>query len=395
MINLAKAWDWPAARTAQRAALGVAAVALGLCLVGAIVRPAQFFHSWLLAFYSLLALGLGSLALLMLHHLTGGVWGIAIRRILEASSQTLPLLLVLFLPVLAGLPDNYQWARGVQPHESTGEQRFAEQEAYYQLPFFLVRAAIYFAVWWGLIFLLGRWSAEHDRTGDPAVARRAQQASGVGLVLYGTTVTFSGIDWVMSLDEHWASTIFGPIVATSQMLAAMAMAIVIVTLLANHPLLSAVAAPRLWNDLGNLLLAFVMLWTYMAFSQFLLMWSGNLPEEISWYKRRTDGGWIVVAVLLAVCSFALPFCFLLMRDVKRNPARLRAVALLVLAMSFVNQYWLIAPAFSESLWLDWLDIAALAGAGGLWVAMFLWQLQTAPILPLHMEAAAQEALGHA
>jgi hypothetical protein len=395
MINTSKAWDWPAAAPLQRGALVVGGVGLAACLLGAFLRPAQFFHSWLFAFISLLAFPLGSLALLMLHHLTGGAWGVAIRRTLEAASRTLPLALVMFLPLLVGLTDNYSWARHDGAADAADEHRYAAQEMYYQLPFFLGRAAACFAAWMILVFLFSRWSAEEDRTGDKASAIRARHASGVGLAIYGLTVTVASIDWIMSLDGHWSSTIFGPIVASSQMLPALALAVVAATFLAEKPPLAAMSGPRLWGDLGNLLLAFVMLWTYMAFSQFLLMWAGNLPEEITWYQRRSEGGWVIVVVLLAICAFALPFCFLLLRDVKRNPARLRGVALAILAMSFVHEYWLIAPAFSETLTIDWLDVAALAGGGGLWLAMFLWQLQTAPVLPLNLEIHVEEALHHA
>jgi hypothetical protein len=383
-------WVWAEAHPVQRLALALGGAGLAACALGAIWNTEQFFHSYLLAFITWLALGLGSLPLLMLHHLTGGRWGFVIRRMLEAASRTLPLMLLLFLPLVFGLSQNYSWARPEQTHENL------QREIYLGIPFFLVRAGIYFAVWLTMMFLLNSWSAGHDRTGDPAFPRRAQQFSGPGLVLYGLTVTFAGIDWVMSLDAKWYSTIFGPVVATSQMLPALALAIAAATFLASRPPLASVAIPAVWNDLGNLLLAFVMLWTYMAFSQFLLIWSGNLPEEISWYLARSEGGWIWIAVALAVFYFALPFLLLLSRDIKRNPAKLRVVALAVVAMSFVNHFWLIAPAFSpQALWLDWMDVAAMIGVGGLWLAVFLWQIQMHPILPLHPEIVAEEALHHA
>jgi hypothetical protein len=246
------------------------------------------------------------------------------------------------------------------------------------------------------MFLLNRWSAEHDRTGDNAVARRAQRFSGPGLILYGLMVTFAGIDWVMSLEPEWYSTIFGPVMATSQMLPALALAIVIATFLTAHPPLSGIATPAVWNDLGNLLLAFVMLWTYMAFSQFLLIWSGNLPEEIVWYIVRSEGGWQWLAVALAVFGFALPFTLLLSRHIKRDPSRLRVVGLLVVAVSLLYHFWLIVPAFwPGQFWVDWMDVAAVVGVGGLWLAVFLWQVQTLPVVPLHHEAPAMEALHHA
>jgi hypothetical protein len=370
--------------------LVIGVIALGACALGALIDMDQFFHSYLLAFMTWLAIALGSLPLLMLHHLTGGVWGLVIRHILEAASRTLPLMLALFVPLVFGLAYNYEWARPSADHEHS------EQAIYLGLPFFLVRAGLYFAVWLLIMYLLNRWSAAHDRTGDPALLRQAQQFSGPGLILYALTITFAAIDWVMSLDTGWYSTIFGPVMATGQMLPALAFAIAVATFLGSRPSFSQVATPAVWNDLGNLLLAFVMLWTYMSFSQFLLIWTGNLPEEISWYLARSEGGWVWIAIVLAACGFGLPFLFLLLRDIKRDPARLRVVALAVVAVSFVNQFWLIAPAFSRGwLRLDWMDVAAVAGMGGIWLGVFLWQVQRQPVLPLHPDAPAEEVLHHA
>jgi hypothetical protein len=382
-------WEWTEARPVQRLALAVGGASLGACALGVIWDWDQFFHSYLLAFMTWLAFGLGSLALLMLHHLTGGRWGFAIRRVLEAATRTLPLMLVLFLPLLAGLAQNYPWAQSQEAREN------AAQQTYLSTPFFLLRAGAYFAIWLTIMFLLNRWSAAHDRTGDPVWPRRAQSLSGPGLVLYGLTVTFAAIDWVMSLDAHWYSTIFGVVVATSQMLPALALAIACATFLSEKGPDTFFQA-AVWNDLGNLLLAFVMLWTYMAFSQFLLIWSGNLPEEISWYLARSEGGWIWIAVGLAAFNFVLPFVLLLSRDIKRDPKRLRGVAIAIVAMSVVYQFWLIAPAFSRSTFrLHWMDVAAVLGMGGLWLAFFIWQVQARPILPVHGEAIGEEALHHA
>jgi len=389
-MNATDNWVWAEAQPVQRWALAVGGAGLWACALGGLWDPAQFFHSYLLAFMSWLAIGLGSLALLMLHHLTGGGWGVVIRRMLEAATRTLPLMLILSLPLALNLHEVYRWAKPPQPHEN------AAQQAYLSIPFFLARGGIYFAVWLIVMFLLKSWSTAHDRTGDPAFSRRAQHFSGPGLVLYALTVTFAAIDWVMSLDTHWYSTIFGAVVATSQMLPALALAIAAITFLATRQPLADFATPAIWNDLGNLLLAFVMLWTYMAFSQFLLIWSGNLPEEISWYVARSEGGWIWVAVALAVFNFALPFALLLSRDIKRHPARLRVVAISVVAMSFVYQFWLIAPAFSpRALWLHWMDVTAVLGMGGFWLRIFLSEVQARPILPVHPDAVGEEVLHHA
>jgi hypothetical protein len=312
-----------------------------------------------------------------------------IRRLLEAATRTLPLMLVLFLPIVLGLGETYEWA---QPG---GSENLGDRRLYLNLPFFLVRSGIYFAIWLGMAFLLNHWSAEYDRTGDARWERRAQQCSGPGLVLYGLTVTFTAIDWVMSLDPQWSSTIFGALMAAGQLLPALGLAIALASCLPPEPSLVKVATPNVWNDLGNLLLAMVMLWTYMAFSQFMVIWSGNLPEEISWYVNRAEGGWQWIGAALAIFYFALPFVLLLSRDIKRHPARLRTVAIAVVGMSFVHEFWLIAPVFSpRQLRLHWMDVMALAGVGGLWLALFFRHIQARAVVPIH-DPLLEEALSHA
>lgn len=385
MKTTASSFDWPEGRRWQRQLLLVGIASLCLCAIGAAFDVQQFFRSYLLGFFSWLGIALGSLAILMLHNLTGGAWGLTLRPLFEAATRTLPLLAVLFLPIAFGLDQIYPWS-------NMDRADLGAKAAYLNVPFFLARAVGYFAIWIGLALLLNRWSAAHDRTGDPAMMERTQQLSAPGLVLYGLTVTFASIDWVMSLQPEWSSTIFGAVVATGQLLPALALAIAVAAAL---PRSEHAAAPSTWNDLGSLLLAFVMLWSYMAFSQYLIIWSGNLPEEISWYVNRTVGGWQLIAVVLAAFYFALPFFLLLSRDVKQDPQRLQIVAVVILAMSFVHQYWLIAPTFSpRHLYLHWMDIAAMIGVGALWLSVFLWQVQARPLMPVH-EPLPKEALHHA
>lgn len=365
------AFDWPAGRQWQRRLLIAGAVGVGLCGAGAIFDVQQSLRSYLFAWFAWLGFAVGSLGLWMLHNLTGGAWGFALRRIFEAATRTLPLMAVLFAPIALGAATLYPWA-ALDAHE------LGSKTDVLNVPFFLARAAIYLAVWLGAAFLLNRWSNEHDRTGDPVFVHRAQNLSGPGLLFLAVTVTFASIDWVMSLEPAWYSTIFGALVGAGYLLAALALALGVATLT------PADTEKDVWNDLGNLLLAFVMLWTYMAFSQFLLIWSGNLPEEIVWYLHRTEGGWQWVGLSLAVGYFALPFCVLLSRDVKRSALRLRVLALLIVGMSVIDTYWLIAPAFSPGeLRVHWQDLAACIGVGGLWLHQMLRQLQMRPLLPVH------------
>lgn len=357
------------------------AAGLALCAAGGFANPRQFFRSYLLAFVFWTGIALGCMAIAMLHHLTGGAWGIGIRRMLEAGTRTFPLLAVLFLPLLFGLVRLYPWA---QLDVVAADPILQYKRLYLNVPFFLVRAAIYFTAWNLLSFFLSRWSAEQDATADPAIAGRLEALSAPGLIVYGLTVSFAAIDWVMSLEPRWFSTLYGMMFMVSQALAAMAFVIIVARLLADEPPLSEAIAPAQFHDLGNLLFAFTMLWAYLSFSQFLLIWAGNLQSEIPWYMSRASGGWAGVAVVLIVFHFAVPFLLLLSRTVKRRMRVLGAVAAGLLFMSLVDLFWIVTPAFHpDGPRLHWMDLAAPLGVGGIWMAAFLSQLKSRPLVPLH------------
>jgi hypothetical protein len=396
-MNAAERPDWPHRELIQRYALIVGAVGLALCALGALIDPEQFFESYLVAFNLYLAVALGSLVIWMIHNLTGGFWGLVIQRWLEAASRTLPLVAVFFLPLLLGLGYLYPWTHPEDLDLPADLHHHLEHKLpYLNVPFFIIRAVIYFGVWLALMFIFNRWSALQDQDPDPRRQRRYEGLSGPGLALYGLTMTFAAVDWTMSLEPLWYSTIYGALIATGQLLPALALAVAgLVWLTPHNKSLADVMTPQIWNDLGNLLLAFVMLWTYMSFSQLILIWSGNLKEEIPWYLKRSDGGWQWVGVLLAVFYFSLPFLLLLSRGVTRRPPRLGRLCVALVVMSFVHQFWLVAPVFSpHHLAVHWLDLAALAGLGGIWAAVFLWQLRARPLLPVH-DPLLEEALHHA
>lgn len=365
----------------QKRALIVGAAALILAVLDGIRAPEQFFRSYLLAFVFWLGFPLGCAAFLMVHHLTGGFWGLPIRRPLEAGTRTLPLLTVLAFPLLLGLGRLYSWTH---PNLVAADAILKIKQPYLNLPFFLIRNVIYFAVWWALARRLNRWSDEQDRTGNPALAGRLENLSGPGLVLYGLTVTFFSIDWVMSLEPHWFSTIFGMIFMVLQVLGALALVILVAGLLSqSEPVVNAVTPDR-FNDLGNLVLTFVMLWAYLAFSQFLIIWAGNLTNEIPWYLTRAEGGWGIVAVILVFLSFAIPSYLLLMRPIKRRVETLSVLCGFLIVVNFVDVYWMVVPAFEKSgprFYL--LDFLLPVGMGGIWVAAFVRQLKSRPLLPLH------------
>jgi hypothetical protein len=302
-----------------------------------------------------------------------------VRRLLESGARTLPLMAVLFVPIAADLPALYEWARPEAAHDPG----LVRKQLYLNAPFFLGRAGFYFAAWILVTAFLVRWSHRQDATGDPRAAERLELLSRGGLVLLGLTMTFASVDWAMSLEPHWFSTIYGILFMGGSVLTAFAIVIAVAASLARRTPVADVVTAAHFHDLGKLLLAFVMLWAYFAFSQFLIVWSGNLPEEIPWYLRRLRGGWEWLALALIVFHFALPFALLLSRGLKRQKRTLAAVAIALVAVRIMDVFWMVAPAFRpEGLAVHWLDAAALVGIGGLWFALFVRRLSGAPVVPL-------------
>jgi hypothetical protein len=366
----------------QRRAFIAAAAGLVVSLVGALVNPTQFLHSYLFAFLFWNGIALGCLSLLMIQHLTGGMWGLAIRRMLEAGTRTLPVLVLLFVPVGLGLKWIYPWA-GHEPVEAALREAVEQKHAYLNVPFFLGRAAFYFGVWIALAVALNRWSLETDAGMDLRRARLLRSVSGGGLVLMGLTITFMSIDWSMSLDPRWFSTIYGMLFMIGQALSALALCVVVISRMATERPVSVIASPDTLHDLGKLLFAFVMVWAYISFSQFLIIWSGNLPEEIPWYLRRFHSGWRYVGLFLVVFHFVVPFLLLLSRGLKRRPRLLGTVALMILAVRVVDLCWLVRPEFPRpGFALHWLDLTLPIAIGGVWLWWFARELKTRPLLPL-------------
>lgn len=355
---------------------------IAVLLAGALIllHPRSSMPAYLIGFMLCLGLTLGCLAILMMQHLTGGHWGIVTRRLLEAASSTVPLMALLFIPVLLGRHALYGWSR---PADLARDAVLRFRHPYLNTGAFLVRAVIYFGLWWWLARTLRAWSVEQDRGSARDLLVRFQNLSGIGLVLYLLSVSFAAIDWVMSILPHWYSTIFGILFVGGQGLASFSFLIVMAMLLSGSPPLNRVLEARTFHDLGKLLLTFVMLWAYFAYSQLIVIWSGNLPQEISWYRIRTLGGWKWVAVLIIFVHFALPFALLLSRDIKRHSGRLASLALLILAMRWVDMYWMIEPNYSPGHFhLTVADILVPVAMGGLWLTMFLVSLQRRPLLPV-------------
>jgi hypothetical protein len=360
-------------------AAGVGVVGLALTVLVGLGNADGFFHAYLLGYTFWLGLGLGSLGVALVQFLTGGNWGLATRRVFEAGAATLPLMAALFVPLLLGLPRLYAWAR---PEAVAADAVLQHKAVYLNVPFFVARTVVYLVSWVVLALLLRRWSAGQDRTDDPAVLRRLQRLSIVGALVLGLTVSFAAIDWLMSLDAAWFSTMYPPMVAMGFLLLALAFGIVVVAVLAPASTLGELLTPQLYNDLGSLLLAFLMLWAYLAYFQYLLIWSGNLSDEIPWYLERIAGGWLPVAVVIGAVGFLLPWYLLLFRPLKRNRRTLAAIAGLLIATRLLDVFWLVQPPFEPGgPSVDWLDVFAVIGFGGVWLAVFWWQLAARPLLP--------------
>ena len=369
----------PNMSTLQRRALIVGIIFLVVLLAGAFLDKRVFFQSYLIGWTFWTGIGVGSIALLMLQHLTGGGWGLVIRRVLEAATRTLPLMAILFIPIIAGAHYLYEWT---DPHALAEHPVVQFKTPFLNLKFFVVRAVIYFAVWLGLMFLLNSWSLAQDRTGDNRYTKNMRVLSGPGLVILIFSITFASIDWYMSLEPEWFSTIYGFIYVASWSLSALAFVIFVMAGLAREEPMKRIVAPLHFHDLGKLLLAFVMLWAYFAFSQYLIIWSGNLPEEITWYIPRTHGAWGATVIAIGILHFAAPFLFLLSRRLKRDPRKLVVIAALIILMRAIDLLWMLAPAFKGHNWI-WMNVIALIGFGGLWLAFFTSQLGKRSLIPIN------------
>lgn len=403
-------------RRYQRPAVIAGVFGLVGCALGIAIQPDQFFRAYLWAFSFFLGVALGSLVLLMLQYLIGGIWGLVIRRILMAGSRTIPIMAVLFLPIAAGfliparhgegdstshsrpiISGVYLWA----DHSVVEQNHALEFKAkwYLNVPFFLVRASIYFIVWIAIAIVLDRWTLAADSP-VPTDTSRLSALSAGGMILYAVTISFASVDWIMSLEPLWVSSIFGGLIGVGQILNGLSIAVLVLLLLSDRPPLSDFASKPVLRDLGSIMLSFVMVWAYLAFSQFLLIWSGNLPSEIPYYLRRLQGGWQYFALALVLLQFALPFVLLLRRDIKRDRARLLRVVVLIVIMRAIDLYWLIAPAqpnvsglgatpFSPSIW----DLIAPIGVGGIWLAVYIRHLYRYPLMPSY-DVRLEEALHH-
>jgi hypothetical protein len=371
------------AQTIQQRSLVIGVLGAIATIAAAFLAPDSFYSAYLIGFMFWLGLSLGCMAILMLYHLVGGKWGTVIRRMLESGMMVLPLMAVLFLPIVLNLPKLYFWAR---PDVLAKDPKIAEIANSYLhfggLDGIFARYIIYFAIWIGMAYFLNRWSTEQDTPeGGAKATLRFRAMSGLGLVIYSLSISFAVIDWVMSLQARWISTIYGFIFIAGEVLSAYCFIVVVESILIKRKPASEFLTTTEVHDHGKFMLTFVMVWAYFNFSQLLIIWSGNLPEEIRWFIPRMNGGWGVVALLLVLFQFAVPFALLLSRSLKKNIHQLALVASLLIVMRIVDIFWHVEPALHpHEFHLSWVHFAVIAGMGGLWMAYFFRNLRSRPLL---------------
>lgn len=361
--------------------LGIGVICLLLCLLGWFLEPRQFYMSYLFAELFWIGVALGCMAFLMIHYLTGGKWGWPVRRFCEAAAWTLPLAGILFIPIFFGIHELYPWA---MPARVAADHVLQHKHPFYSSWFFIGRTVVVFGIWSWMAYLLNKWSREQDATLDPAPMKRLRTLSGPGLVIYPLTITVVGVDWVMSLEPDWFSTMFPILICIGQMLSGLSFVILLLAWLGPRTSLSEVVGKQNYHHLGSLLLAMTMMWAYLAFGQLIVIWSGDLPHEISWYLHRIAGGWRWVLVFLVLFHFFGPFFLLLSRQMKRHRLALAAIAASIFVAHIVDVWWMVMPSFyPHNIHVSWLDFTAFFGVGGVWFFLFTRNLESKPLVPMN------------
>jgi hypothetical protein len=362
----------------QRNALFIGLVALLVSLIGLFMDPSHFWQSYLFAYIFWAGLALGCLGVFFLHNVVGGNWGVAIRRLMEAGLQTLWMFVLFAIPIFFALGFIYKWTDA-----SYRAEHFAvgHKAAYLNPTWFIIRTLLYFAIWLFSGLRILKMANEHDRTGDPALFKRIKARSAPALLVFVLTTTYAFIDWIMSLEPDWYSTIYGWMFTVGEVLLTFSFLVAVLVLLSKREPFASFLTRQHYHDIGNLMLAFTMLWAYMSFAQFLIIWAENLPDEIPWYVRRFSGGWGYIAWTISIFQFCVPFFLLLLRFVKKNPTRLRTLAIWIIIMRMLDVFWIVAPAFRQrGLEVYWTDLVALIGLGGIWLAYFIRNLKARPLL---------------
>lgn len=386
----------PVIKTIGQRSLIIGVIATVLALLLAFRNPTEFFRGYLVSYMAWLGIALGSMAILMVRHMTGGGWGSIIRRVLGAAMRTLPLLFFLFIPyAIFAVKRIYPWAIPVDSVSNPLIREHLEKhgfiQGYLNYRGFVIRAVIYFAIWFVLQYMLTKLSFEHNRPPMSNNSALAKKISAPGIILYAFTISFAVIDWVMSLDPSWISTIYGLIFLAGELISALAFAIVIERILFKYEPMKTLLKRNYVHDHGNFMLAFIMVWAYFSFSQWLIMWSGNLPDEITWYFRRLHGGWQYVGLFLALFHFFVPFFILLFRPIKRDVTKLVWIGAWMLIVRYIDLFWHIEPSFGQNFTVTLSDLVIPFAMGGIWIWYYCRNLSSVPLLPVY-DATAQDVL---
>lgn len=375
----------------ERKTAFVAGTAGLLSLLGWIAMPQSFAQSYITAYFFMVSLTVGAFPVIFFHYLTGGNWGYSVRRLLEIMTKLLPLLLVFFIPILFHLKTLFLWANA----DIVSQDKVLQAKSFYlNVPLFVIRALIYFSVWGVLSYFANRWSSSYDAVPSKKTFGRLQTLGGLGLILYALTVTFSSYDWGMSLEPHWYSSMYGFLFMAGETLASYCACLFLLSIFRKEHPFKWVLTPERSHDLGNLLFAFVMIWAYLSISQFIIIWNGNLQEEVPWYLHRSAGGWKIVAIALAVFHFVIPFFLLLMRAIKKNFQWIGGIAFFVLLMRWIDLLWTLKPSFPDS-GFHWLDITLLITLAGAWFFGILRLLRQEKLVLNHDPIFDQEGNSHA
>ena len=362
-------------------ALIVGIVGLIGSAVGYISDPKQFFHSYLTAYFFWLSLGLGGLFFVMLHHLVGAKWSIVLRRLSENIMMTIPIMAILFIPLLFGIKELFHWSH---PELVATDHLLQGKEPYLNTTFFIIRAVAYFVIWCALAFLLNRYSLAQDKAHDDRLFRKLRVVSAPGMILFARSITFAGFDWLMSLDAHWYSTIFGVYVFSGGLLGMLAFLTFSILSLRSKDVLTDVITPEHHHDLGKLLFAFTVFWAYMAFSQYFLIWYGNIPEETVWFLERWETSWKIISLIIVFGHFGVPFFVLFPAGAKRHKGVLVGISLWLLLMHWVDLHWLVMPSlYPHGMHVSWMDPVTVIGLGGIFVWLFRRRTAAKPLVPVN------------
>ena len=358
----------------------LAVVGAVACAILAPGNPKQFYFSWLVSFLFFLSLALGALFFVLIQYAAQGGWGIVVRRIGETIFATIPVLAVLFVPVLFGLHHLFEWSH----HDAVERDALLRWKSpYLNVPFFLFRAALFFGCWSGIAVMYYRGSRAQDATGDLRVSERLRRFAGPSIIVMALTSSFASVDWIMSLTPHWYSTMFGVYFFAGSFVGFIALLSVVAVAMQRARLLDTIITAEHRHDIGKFLFAFTAFWAYIAFSQFFLVWYANMPEETIWFKARLEGSWKTVTILLMVGHFAAPFLYLMGRAVKRRGTTLAIGGAWLLVMHFIDLYWQIMPTLHpEGLRLSVLDVAAFVAIGGCFVGAASWLLCRSALIPV-------------